>query len=189
MTVFRSQHAYLRVDFPPERFGMGSSVEPYFDANGNEHMRRKRFPPVKFDMGMATVQDESCVERMRKHPGMGKAFWEETKSDTDAIASIFAHGAMLPEGGINKGDLDRLATMQLQAGKALSVASIKKVLGDIAWAVERFRVGGFSMPDESKRPPVIRASLVLLLDLLSEQGVIPNDDAEPSDSGNGAGAG
>lgn len=189
MTVFRSQHAFLRVDFPPERFGMGTSVEPFFDEHGNERMRRKRFPPVKFNMGMALVKDASSVERMRKHPGMGGQFWEEKEADTNAISAIFSQSASLPEGGLSDADKAQLATMQAAALKVLAVANVKKVLADIEWAIVRFRVSGFTPPDESKRPPVIRAALVLLLDLLDEQGIMPDDDAESTDTGNGAGAG
>src|SRR3990167_700974 len=100
MPTFRSEHAELRVGFPPERFGLGGGWEEYFDNHGNVCKRKIPYPAVKFDFGVAVV-DERTAERMRRHDGFqDKLFWEQSEVDTRALAGLqLAQAASLPDGG------------------------------------------------------------------------------------------
>lgn len=125
MPTFRSEHAELRVGFPPERFGLGEGWEEYFDNHGNVCKRKIPYPAVKFDFGVAVV-DETTAKRLRKHDGfLDRVFWEQSEVDTRALAGLqLAQAASLPDGGLTENDRGRLDEFARMAGKVLAPTSL-----------------------------------------------------------------
>ena len=190
MPTFRSAHAELRVGFPPERFGLGEGWEEFYDEHGNPRKRKVPYSAVKFDFGQAVVDDKTA-ERLRQHDGFRDGmFWEQPDIDTRALAGLrLAPTAVLPDGGLTDNDHGKLDEFTRMAGKVIAASSLNKAHEMLHWAMERFRVTGFTMPAEDRKPSVVRASMVLLLDLLREQGIVTDGEPEQAAAGNGEGAG
>lgn len=188
MPTFRSAHAELRVGFPPERFGLGEGWESYFDENSNERKRKLPFPAVKFELGQAVV-DDVTAKRLREHDGFKSGeFWEQPEADTRALSNLsLAPSATMPAGGLTHNDADKIAAFIAMANKVIGAGSVVKARELLGWAMDRFQVTGFTPPEKDRKPGVVRASMVLLLDLLREQGIVSDGESESAAAGNGAG--
>lgn len=181
MPVFRSTFAELRVDLPPERFGLSDGWKEYYDGHGE--LRKEKVPhgAVKFHQGMAEVGPQTA-EMLRRHSSFGSSFWEENQGDTAALKNLqLPFNAVLPEGGLTEDDVARLT--KLGSLKAIQLSGVNKALEDMQWVLDRFTVTGFNLPAATKKPTVIRARLVTLLDELAEKGICADGNAEPGDSG------
>ena len=188
MPTFRSAHAELRVGFPPERFGLGEGWESYFDEHSQERKKKLPYPAVKFEMGQAVVDDPTAA-RLRKHAGFESGeFWEQPEADTRALANLsLAPSATLPAGGLTQDDQARIVAFIAIANKVIAAGSVGKAQELMRWAVARFQVTGFNLPAEDRKPGVVRASMVLLLDLLREHGVVNDGEPEQAAAGDSAG--
>lgn len=189
MAVFRSESAFLRVGFPPERFGLGEGWEEYFDEQGNPRKKRSPFPAVKFQMGEAEV-DEETAKRLRAHDGFGTRFWEENPSDTEALSTLqLKPGATMPEGGLTPEDLDLLGRLKERAEvKALPPKVKDKLAEDFAAAVVRFQVHGIKAPKEGDGVAAVQVRARDLIELLEEHGITAYAEPKQADSGDSAGA-
>lgn len=172
MTVFRSESANLRVTFPPEQFGMGDGVEEVFDDNGDIRQKRMPFKSAKFQLGLYETDNHLEIKRLRGHVSFKAMFWEEKEADTTAIAAFtMERGAKAPPEGVTSDDRGRLLVMADVSSKTLSPDKKGWAIEEINWANSRFRVTGYLAPTEERKPKVVRAGLVTLLDILDESGI------------------
>lgn len=193
LTRFRSSNAMLRVDFPPEQFGMGQDVE------GNP----APYPAVKFNMGVAEVESQRLAELMRKHPanesnghlGQG-TFWEETHaSEQRVLESLLAKGnieitARMPEGGLTLIDREMIDSMA-RTSKHIAPTQGAITVDRINKAIDRFKITGISRAEQTLSIPRIRARLVEVLGALEDAGIIKEAKLDASwtgDSGGDTGA-
>lgn len=181
--TFYSQHKNLWVNFPPEVFGYGFSVDgetqaPLPDAKFENHYFKAPTRKIRRKVGGEVKKDMSLADMMRRHQGYGKRFEEQEEVDMEYIARLeSAITARIPD-DFNQNDQDDVMAL---------VRHIKHTMRDkdkahdaLIRVVKRFKISNvklFGSPEEYPEGiEGFRRKITFVLGILDEQGILVKDN-------------
>ena len=174
MATFRSQFRNLRVDFPPDKFGMIT----------RENGERAPHPSVEFMEGIFTTTDNKLIGRLRSHSGFSSTSSEPPLYHEDSI-EIINHmrkmagpGMTVPDGNITVKDKELISEAK-KFCEQLSKPEMPRARVVVEQLIERFQVTGVEDFSNAKTPEKGKSILLAIVDIIN-QAELPLEETDAS---------